>query len=401
MTARGYAANLPKLYAIRLLFWMHFFSAVLVPFYTDWGGITLQQVFLLNAWFFLCNFLFEVPTGTVADFLGRKWSLALGSAVAVSGILLYASAPRIEIFVAAEAVMAVAYTLHSGADEALAYDSLKAEGRQAGAAAVIGRMEAFKLGGIITGTIVGGFIAARFGLRAPMLATAFPAALAMGLALTLREPPDGAVAGRGRSYLHILREGGRQFARHPVIRLLAVEAAITNALAWGIIWLFQPLLRRAFVPLQAFGVVHALGCLAQIAFLSGIPALERWAGSRRRLILLATLASGVAFLGLAATTAWPLVVAGIVAGMAFSLPRVPLYGAAINHHVASSERATVLSFCSMVRTLGIVVMNPVTGLVAQRSLDAALLLMGGSLVVLALASRVGEEHLAAPPGAIP
>src|SRR5262245_24008313 len=126
---------------------MHFFSAVLVPFYTDWGGITLQQVFLLNAWFFLCNFLFEVPTGTVADFLGRKWSLALGSAVAVSGILLYASMPRIETFVAAEAIMAVAYTLHSGADEALAYDSLKADGKQARAAAAIGRMEAFKLAG--------------------------------------------------------------------------------------------------------------------------------------------------------------------------------------------------------------------------------------------------------------
>jgi MFS family permease len=335
-----------------------------------------------------------VPTGTVADFLGRKWSLALGSAVALLGVLLYASAPRIEVFVAAEAILAVAYTLHSGADEALAYDSLKADGRQALAAAVIGRMEAFKLGGIITATILGGFIAGRFGLRAPMLATAVPAALAMGLALTLREPAAEAKAGSSRSYLQVLREGGRQFARHPVIRLLAIEAAVTNALAWGIIWLFQPLLRRAFVPIQAFGVVHALGCVAQIAFLSSIPALEHWAGSRRRLILLATLGSGCAFLSLSTTTSWPLVVAGIVAGMAFSLPRVPLFNAAINHHVESSERATVLSFCSMVRTFAIVVMNPVTGLVAERSLDAALLMMGASLIVVALVSRIGDEHLA-------
>jgi MFS family permease len=397
VSAPGHASNLPKLYAIRLLFWMHFFSAVLVPFYTDWGGITLQQVFLLNAWFFLCNFLFEVPTGTVADFLGRKWSLALGSAVGVAGLLVYASAPRIEVFVAAEAVMAVAYTLHSGADEALAYDSLKADGRQAEASGVLGRMEAFKLGGIVSATILGGFLAARFGLRAPMLATAVPAAMAMGLALTLREPPAGPRDDRSRSYLEVLREGGRQFARHPVIRLLAAEAAITNALAWGIIWLFQPLLRRALVPIQAFGVVHALGCLAQIAFLSNIPALERRAGSRRRLILFATLASGVAFLGLASTTSWPLVVVGIVAGMAFSLPRVPLFNAAINHHVASSARATVLSFCSMVRTLAIVLVNPVTGLVAQRSLDAALLLMGGALVSVAVISRVSDEHLAGRP----
>ncbi|HET7294878.1 MAG TPA: MFS transporter [Vicinamibacteria bacterium] len=401
MSAGGYASNLPKLYAIRLLFWMHFFSAVLVPFYTDWGGITLQQVFLLNAWFFLCNFLFEVPTGTVADFLGRKWSLALGSGVGAAGLVLYASAPRIEVFVVAEAIMAVAYTLHSGADEALAYDSLKADDRQAAAAAVIGRMEAFKLGGIVAATILGGFIAARFGLRAPMLATVLPATLALAVAVTLREPPGRVPPGRGRSYLRILREGGRQFARHPVIRRLALEAAVTNAVAWGIIWLFQPLLRRAGVPLSAFGLVHALGCVAQIAFLSGIPALERWAGSRRRLIFLATLGSGAAFLGLAATTAWPLVVAGIAAGMALSLPRVPLFNAAINHHVSSSERATVLSFCSMVRTLAIVAMNPLTGLVAQRSLDAALLVMGGALVAFAFASRLQEGQLAPSPGAVP
>lgn len=389
----GHASNLPKLYCIRLLFWMQFFAAVLVPFYTDWGGITLQQVFLVNAWFFLCNFLFEVPTGTVADLLGRKWSLALGSAIGAGGVILYASTPRIEAFLLAEAVMAIAYTLHSGADEALAYDSLKADGRQAEAAVVISRMEAFKLGGIILATILGGFIAARFGLQAPMRATAVPAVLALLLALTLHEPPGGSREEERRSYFRILREGGRQFARHPAIRLLAIEAAVTNGLAWGIIWLFQPLLRRAGVPLQAFGVVHALGCLAQIAFLSGVPVLERWAGSKQRLIFAATLLSGAAFLGLAATTAWPLVAVGIVAGMAFSLPRVPLFSAAINHQVASTERATVLSFCSMLRTFAIVVMNPITGFVAERSLNAALVMMGLGLVALALFSRVTEEHL--------
>jgi MFS family permease len=388
----GYASNLPKLYAIRLLFWMQFFAAVLVPFYTEWGGITLQQVFLLNAWFFLCNFLFEVPTGTVADFVGRKWSLALGSAVAIGGVVLYASVPRIETFLVAEAILAVAYTLHSGADEALAYDSLKAEGRAADAAAVISRMEAWKLGGIVTATIAGGFIAARFGLAAPMRATAVPAALGLLLALSLKEPPD-VTRDAGRVYSRILREGARQFASHPVIRLLALEAAVTNALAWGIIWLFQPLLQRAGLPLQVFGVVHALGCLSQIAFLSGVPFLERIAGTRLKLIRYATLGSGLSFFLLAATAWWPLVVVGILGGMALSLPRVPLFNAAINHHVASSERATVLSFASMVRTLAIVVMNPLTGFVAQRSLDAALVLMGTGLAGLALVSRIREQHL--------
>lgn len=392
-THPDYTRNLPRLYAIRLLFWMQFFSAVLVPFYTEWGGVTLADVFVINAWFFLCNFALEVPTGTVADFLGRRTSLLLGSLVGGAGVLFYASHPGLPTFLAAEVVMAVAYTLHSGADEALAYDSLKAHGQQGRAGAVISRMEAFKLGGIIAGTILGGFLAARFGLRAPMQATAAPMALAVLVALTLREPPAEGRAALRRSYGAILREGGRVFLQNATVRKLALEAALTNALAWGIVWLFQPLLGRAGLPLSAFGIVHALGCGAQIVFLGGVQALERRLGSRRLLLRLSALASGLALLALAPASPWPIVVLAIVCAMTFGLARVPLYSAAINHHVDSGERATVLSFCGMTRQLAIVLVNPIVGQVAQRSLPAALVAMGLALVAAAAFSRLREADL--------
>lgn len=384
----GLASNAWRLCLIRLLFWMHLFAAVLVPFYTDWGGVSLGDVFLINAWFFLCNFALEVPTGTVADYLGRRLSLILGSVVAAGGVLFYAWRPGLGHFLLAEVFMAVAYTLHSGADEALAYDSLKALGREREAARLIARMEAFKLGGIVAATVLGGFVAAAWGLRAPMLVTCLPMALAALVALGLVEPPGA--AGGQRSYLAILREGGRVFLHQPAVRRLALEAALTNAVAWAIIWLFQPLLQRASLPLSAFGVVHALGCLAQIAFLSAVPTLERACGSRRLLLRLTTLAGAGCFALLAATTAWPLVGVGIVAGMAFGLTRVPLFSAAVNHHVASGERATVLSFCGMVRQAAIVVVNPLAGWLAERSLPGALLAMAAAFVLAAWLSRVSD-----------
>jgi len=70
--------NISKIYLIRLFMWMHFVAAVLVPFYTNWCHITFAQIMILNAWFMLWNFLFEIPTGTVADFVNRKSSIALG-----------------------------------------------------------------------------------------------------------------------------------------------------------------------------------------------------------------------------------------------------------------------------------------------------------------------------------
>ena len=392
------SANLWKLQAIRGLFWMHFFSAVLVPFYTDWGGISLAQVLFLNAWFFLCNFLFEVPTGTVADFLGRKISLALGSLVGIGAALLYVSKPSFPVFMAAEVVFAIAYTLHSGADEALAYDTLKALGQPERAAHVLGRMEAFKLGGIITATLLGGFIASGFGLSAPMRAYVFPAALAFLVSLTLREPPGWAQEHRTRaSYARILAEGGRYFLGHKVVRLLAFELALTNALAWGLIWLFQPLLARSGVPLRFFGVVHALTCLGQILFLGQATRIERWLGSTRRLLLGATLLAGGSFLLLGATRWMPLVIAGIILGFTFSLPRIPLFSAYINHHIPSERRATVLSLVSMVRTLAIVVFNPLIGLLAEWSLSWTMAILCTGLIALAAGSRIEERHLVTVP----
>jgi MFS family permease len=120
----AFASNVRKLYAIRFCFWFHTVSAVLVPFFRDWGGVPLGGILLLNAWFMAWNFLLEVPTGSVADRFGRKLSLCLGSALGVAGTLIYVSAPRIEVFVVGEIVFALSYTLNSGADEALLYDSL-------------------------------------------------------------------------------------------------------------------------------------------------------------------------------------------------------------------------------------------------------------------------------------
>jgi len=75
------------------------------------------------------NFLLEIPTGTVADFLGRKVSLILGCMIGAVGVLIYASYPRFLVFLLAEVILAVSYTLISGADEALVYDSLKEIGQ--------------------------------------------------------------------------------------------------------------------------------------------------------------------------------------------------------------------------------------------------------------------------------
>lgn len=389
-----YLSNIWKLKLIRTFFWMHFFAAVMVPFFTDWGGLKLSQVLFLNSWFMFWNFALEVPTGTVADYLGRKVSLALGCVVGAVGVLVYTSRPDFTVFLVAEFLSAIAYTLHSGADEALAYDSLKAAGAESRSKSVLTQMESFKLAGIIIATILGGFIAARFGLSAPMRFYVFPCAAALLLCLSLKEAPFHTESGEKKAYLDVLHNGFRAFAGNKALLTLTVEVSITNAFAWAIIWLFQPLLEAAGIPLKLFGVVHAVAAAGQIGLLSGVDVLESWFGSKRRVLLAMSFLTALAFIALGFVRAPVAVALAVVAAFTFSLPRIPLFTAYMQRVIPSAQRATVLSLTSMCRTLAIVVINPIIGLLADRSPARTMAILGSAILLATVLSRIEEKHLA-------
>ncbi len=376
--------NIWLLYLICGLFWAHFFGAVLVPFYTTWAGLTLKHVFLLNAWFMLCCFLLEVPTGTVADYLGRKTSIALSGLVAAAGALVYVSAPSLPRFILAEFLLATAFTLQSGAVEALAYDGLQAAGRsEEEGPKVLARIEAWKLGGINIGLLIGSAIAAQWGVTAPMRAYAIPALLVFFISLFLNESDGGQGTKQKPGYLEILREGGRYFVNHPDLRRWSWEMAITNALAWSIIWLCQPVLLAGGMTLAWLGVVQAAACFAEILYLTNVSTLERWCGSKERLINVSAFITGTAMLLLTITTSLVMTIPLLIFAFAFGLTRVAVYGALLNAEIPSDKRATVLSYVSMWRTLGIVILNPLVGWLADWSLAGVLGMLGTGLVSLA------------------
>ena len=360
---------------------MHFFGAVLIPFYTKRGGLDLTHILALNAWFMFWNFLLEVPTGTIADVFGRKFSLALGGFTAALGVVVYLSKASFPVYLVAEVILAVAYTLMSGADDALAYDSLKEIGESETAGKWLSRMEAFKLAGINFGGLIGAWLASHFSITTPMFAYIVPALICGVVALTLKEPP---VYSKHPRYLTVLREGARFFFEHPLLRWISIESAITNGLAWAIIWLYQPKLGSIRVPIAYFGLAQSAVCIGEILFLSVAGKLERRLGSKNRLIVISTLLAGVAFIGFGATTALPLVVITMIAAFSFSLPRIALYNAWLNEHIPSEQRATVLSFSSMCRTLGIVICNPIAGRAADWNLNGTLVGVGILLIVVCL-----------------
>ena len=391
----SYAGNIGKMYLMKLLYNMYFYAAVIVPFYTEWGGIKFSRILFLNAWFMCWNFLLEVPTGTVADFLGRKVSLIMGCIVGAAGVLVYASYPHFLVFLLAAVILSLSYTLISGADEALVYDSLKKINQAHISKKVFSRMESLKLTGIVIGAISGGFIAKHLGLRMPMLLHSIPLAVAALLAASLKEPEISREKSTVsfRAYRKILVDGVKYFWRCKILKMLTLDMVIVFAFAWIIIWFYQALLKNAGVDIAYFGIVHAFMSLSQIMVINNFLRLEKWLGSKKRLLFISAFLTGVFFILLGVTSFAPLVIAGIILCAGFGLSRGPLFSSYMNRYIPSDKRATILSTTSMLRTFSIVVVNSISGLLADWSIPNTLLLLGTAAIVFSFLSKIKEEDL--------
>ena len=93
-------------------------------------GFSLWEIGLAESVFHIVNLLCEVPSGMVADLLGRKKALVSGGVLAVTSNLLMAFAPNLFAICFAMALNALYSTLFSGTFTALVYDSLKTEDRE-------------------------------------------------------------------------------------------------------------------------------------------------------------------------------------------------------------------------------------------------------------------------------
>jgi MFS family permease len=129
----GYCGNVWRLFVAQALFMFILWAPIWVVFLQG-KGLSLTQIGVLEAFAWLITAAFEVPTGAIADRWGRKSSIDMGStfyALAMFLILAEALSPA---FLLGYALWNSSFAFMSGADAALLYDSLKADGRESEAA---------------------------------------------------------------------------------------------------------------------------------------------------------------------------------------------------------------------------------------------------------------------------
>jgi len=206
-----------------------FFGAVLVPMYTNWAHISQFQIQILQSWFMLWIFLLEIPTGVVADYLGRKYSLAMAGLVTAIATLVYGSVPLFGVFLAAEFLYAMGAALSSGADDALLYDALKEEGRENESKKIFGRANTIHLAGIFLAAPIGSLMAQKFGVNSPMLFSAIPMLLCFLVALSIKEPKVHDKTPERKRYLLIAKKRNFVFCPSPGFEIIGAGRSASGS----------------------------------------------------------------------------------------------------------------------------------------------------------------------------
>ena len=186
---KGYARNIPIYYLFQFATGFLIWVPVWMIFLLDERGLSLTEVGLMEAVFWIAMALSEVPTGAIADRFGRRTSLALGGFGFTIGCFLFVSINSFSGIIVAYLFMAVAMTLYSGSGHALLFDSLRVLGRTREYERHVGRAEALMTAALLAGTLLGGPMAGLFGLTMTFYIGSAVMAFAGVVALFLREPP--------------------------------------------------------------------------------------------------------------------------------------------------------------------------------------------------------------------
>ncbi|MBE9518208.1 MAG: MFS transporter, partial [Bacteroidetes bacterium] len=178
--------NIARLYLIKIAKWFMLFMPIVVPFYES-NGLTMKDIMILQAVYSIAIVILEVPSGYLADVIGRKKTLIIGAVFGILGFTTYNFSFGFMGFLVAEIILGIGQSCISGADSAMLYDSLLEKGEEKKYTRFEGRITALgnvaeALAGIVGGLLVG------ISIRTPYLAQIFVAFIALPAAITLVEP---------------------------------------------------------------------------------------------------------------------------------------------------------------------------------------------------------------------
>lgn len=363
------------------------FTAIMIWRITEVGLSPLELV-LVGTLMELVVFVFEIPTGVVADVYSRRLSILIGAVLIGLAFVLEGLVPQFGALLLAQAIWGLGYTFTSGAGEAWITDEI---GEAAASRAFVRGAQAGTAAGLLG--IVGSILLAAVQINLPIvLGGVLMLALAMLLALVMPErdfrPRGHEQRNTWRAMRATLDAGLTLLRRRPTLRIVLLVEFIAGLYSEGYERLWQKHFLETFTlpspgglqlqPVAWYGLyqlVAGLGSIALTELLGRRVRLTRHAPVVRALLLL-NLAIVAGMLVFSLTDNLALAALALLCLTATRAAVIPVSNAWLNQSAAPGIRATLFSLHGQVNSIGQIAGGPPVGLIGQRSLRAALLTSG-------------------------
>ncbi|MDP9134891.1 MAG: MFS transporter [Actinomycetota bacterium] len=339
------------------------------------AGLSNLEAFAANAFFTAGMVVFEVPTGIVADTVGRRASYLLGTLTLTASTLLYVLLWQVEApfwqWAVVSMLLGLGFTFFSGAVEAWLVDALTATGFKGDLESVFGRGQIVSGAAMLAGSVAGGFLAQQISLGMPFVLRGAILLVMFAVAFRLMHdvgftPEQG---GRPLAEMRKIASASIDYGwRVPAVKWLMVESLFSGGVGIYAFYALQPYLLELYGDPEAYqiaGLVAAIVAGAQMVGGMVAPRLRRLFQRRTSALILATaLSTGTLALIGVVESFWAVIGLICVWGLLFAAS-APIRQTYLNGMIPSRQRATILSFDSMMDSTGGVWAQPALGRAAD------------------------------------
>ncbi len=353
-------ADLRRFYAFQVINDFSFTAGIWIIFLQS-RGFSLAEIGLAESAFHLAPVTLELPSGSFADVLGRKWSMTAGALLIAASTALMFAADSLWLLLPAMYLNGAAYAFRSGAQQAYLFDSMRSEPTGNRFTTLLGKLNAVAYIAIAATTALGATLAERD--------YALPFGLAVGaglaaawLAAGLQEPRRELAGRRGMGgtmaeALRIVR-GDRQ-----LLSLIVFAASLWTVSALVYLYSQAALSQRGLSPAQiGFALSATTFTTALGAWLSGrlsnLRPFRFWTVAATGAIAGSGLLLGGAPL--------PFALLGLIVAELFAGAFEPMIAQRVNTAISSAQRATILSVEGFLYSVTMIWAFPLFGWTAER-----------------------------------
>jgi len=354
-------SNIWKYYLATALAYFGFFTPIMQLFYLD-HNLTITNIAILGVVWSVVRIFFEVPSGVLADKWGRKRTFAISSLFAVFQVIMIIYANNYWHFVVASIFSAISFSFLSGTNTSFFYDTLKQLKKEDEFEKLWARQEIFVQVPLIVSFLSSGFLYKFSPLLPFQLSLAF-LIVSFLVVLTFREPECHKPTEEANVFAHFKQSmkfiWDNSFLRAMLVFLVIFSIGSDISYGYGQIYL-----KQLALPVVLFGIAYTFKSLFCTVFANLTPAIRKRINYKGifglQIVLITILFYVMVLTNNYLIGAICFVLIAIPQGM-FSISK----DSYINKHIESHHRATVSSMFSFVVALSLLILEPVTGYLAD------------------------------------